>query len=157
MVPITQRDLHLSCIIRRVQNLNHHLWKTRGPCSEKTWDDFRGQKHNHAHLWHSRAVSNGPLGMSCWEAMKKLWSCQWQWFGLHLYFGHCLLCQPWVTFRSTQSEASIIWHHLTSFRAMKGYNLVYFHPSWISRLISTFSPSKPVALCTMSLGILLLL
>lgn len=68
-------------------------------------------------------------------------------------------CANLVWSSDTQLEASIIWHHLTSFCAMKACNLVPSSCPWTLRLITTlfFFPENKFYFCTIALDTLFLI
>lgn len=117
-------------------------------------DDFRGQKHNHIHLWHSWTVSNGWLRMSCWEAMGKIMELS---VAVIWVTSLCWSLFNMPTLGDLQIHSVWSIHHLTSFWAMKGYNLVPSPSPWTSRIITTLSSSKQVGFYTMPLDTSLLL
>lgn len=84
-------------------------------------DDFRGQKHNHIHLWHSWTVSNGWLRMSCWEAMGKIME-----LSVAVIWVTSLCWSLFIMPTLGDLQIHSVWsiHHLTSSDIILGYERV---------------------------------
>ena len=110
--------------------------RARGPRPEWPWDDFRGQRHRHGHLWHCWAVSNGWLRTSGWETVTEIMELSVAGVWVTSLHGSLFIVPP-----LGDLQILSVWtiRHLTSSDITLGYERVgsvSSPPPWMSTLVA---------------------